>query len=421
MDITVIIFALVYLAMGLGHLPGLKIDRTGSAVLGAMLLIILGKIAPTAAWAAIDFNTIGLLFALMVVSSAFIVSGFYDWLAQYIGGLNVMPSTLLAILIAVSGVLSALLTNDVIMVTMTPILCGITLTRRLNPIPFLLGICFAANIGSAGTLIGSPKNMILSETMHLSFSQFSAITLLPTVLSLLVSWVVLAWFYRNRWQSAPMDSPEKPSSVLPPPKKLNRIETVKAGIITLALITAFIFTEWPHMLAAMAAASLLLLNRRISSSDMLKHVDGNLLLLLMGLFIVNAAMSATGLPQEAVNWLHHAGIDLHSPTQIFIISAVVSDLISNNPTVMLLTPFLADAGQIKILLAAAISMGASFSSNAVIFGSLAGIIVIEQAKLNGIKLGLGEFMRAGIPVTVITMALGIFWIYFLDLSGNYPF
>src|SRR5690625_1522217 len=115
MDITtIVVFLLVYVAMGLGHLPWLKVDRTGAAILGAMLLLIFGKITPNAAWASINFNTLGLLFGLMVVSSAFIVSGFYDWVAEKIGVLTVSSPKLLAIFIVVSGVLSALLTNDVI-------------------------------------------------------------------------------------------------------------------------------------------------------------------------------------------------------------------------------------------------------------------------------------------------------------------
>ena len=170
MDLTIAIFVLVYVAMGVGHMPGLRLDRTGSAIVGAMILLVAGKITPDAAWNAIDYRALGLLFGLMVVSAAFSVAGFYDWAAQKVGEIDVGPKTLLAILIAVSAAMAALLNKDVVAVAMAPVLCSICLDRKLNPLPFLLAFCFAANFGSCLTLIGSPQTMVLAETLHLSFT-----------------------------------------------------------------------------------------------------------------------------------------------------------------------------------------------------------------------------------------------------------
>src|SRR5690625_3666148 len=337
-----------------------------------MLLMVTGKISPTAAWQSVDFNTIGLLFGLMVVSAAFVAGGFYDWVAAKLGEAPVGPRALLGLMVAVSAGLSALLTNDVVMVAMIPVLCAITIARGLNPIPFLLGLTFAANVGSTATLIGSPRNMILAETLHMSFTDFSRITLLPSVVSLVLVWLVLAAFYRNRWQLAaaeetaatpaeadrpvagvdatsaantaaasgdsaadmsvdktveasaastvdgstdgtakmPADGSTqaavvKAAAAAPAPqiKPFNKTETLKASVVTLAVIAAFVFTDWPHVLIALAAASLLLLNRKISSHTLLDEVNGNLLLLLMGLFVVNAAMASTGLPHQVMTTL----------------------------------------------------------------------------------------------------------------------
>lgn len=163
MNSTVIIFLLVYLAMALGKLPGLKVDRTGAALVGALAMLIMGDISGKEAWDSISYTSLGLLFGLMVVSGAFSISGFYSWAAHYVATLKVSPPKLLAILIVVSGLLSSVLTNDVVVVAMTPLLISLTLARGLNPIPFVLGFCFAANTGSAGTLIGSPQNMIIAQ------------------------------------------------------------------------------------------------------------------------------------------------------------------------------------------------------------------------------------------------------------------
>ena len=178
-DSTLLLFIIVYVAMGLGHIPGFRVDRTGAAMIGAIALVVAGKIAPQAAWDAINYQTIGMLFGLMVVSAALVVSGFYAWTAHRVASLGVSPPALLAILVTVSGILSSLLTNDVVMVAMTPLLVSISLARGLNPVPFLLAFCFAANTGSAGTIIGSPQNMIAAQGLKLSFNGFLEIAGIP--------------------------------------------------------------------------------------------------------------------------------------------------------------------------------------------------------------------------------------------------
>ena len=328
MGLIVPIFGLVYLAMAIGQLPGLKVDRTGAAVIGAMALIAFSEITPEAAWAAIDYRTIGLLFGLMVISTAFVVAGFCDRVARLIGETKVGPARLLAIMVAVAGGLSAVLTNDVVVVAMTPILVSITVAKRLNPAPFLLGFCFAANVGSAATIIGSPQNMIAAETLRLSFTGFMRVSALPALLGLPVVWAVVALLYRNRWRlaAAPMDTGGGATSgtaaAAPEPLPFSLLETVKATVVTIAVVAAFLFSDWPHVVIAMGGASLLLLNRRIASKDMLGRVDGDLLLLLMGLFVVNAALASTGLPQRLLSELAGIGLDLRDPLSMLVIMSV---------------------------------------------------------------------------------------------------
>lgn len=409
MDLTLAIFVLVYVAMGVGHLPFFRLDRTGAALVGAMLLIALGQIAAQDAWAAIDYQTIGLLFGLMVISAAFGVAGFYDFAAEKVGALPVGPKTLLAVIIAVSGVLSALLTNDVVAVAMTPIFCQICLARRLNPLPFLLGFCFAANVGSSATLIGSPQNMIAAEALDLSFNGFLSIAAVPSILGLPVVWLVLVAVYRGRWTLA---EPQKAAAPLPATGELDRAEAIKAGLVTLAVLVAFVATDRPHMLVALLGASFLLVSRSVESEKLIRRVDGDLLLLLIGLFIVNAAVAATGLPQQVLAGLRDIGLDLNHPVAMLIVMSVLSNIVGNNPAVMLVEPFIRDAAHPEAL-GAAIALGTGFSSNAVIFGSLAGIIVAEQGGRRGIVVGFAEFARAGVPVALATLLLAAGWILWL--------
>jgi Na+/H+ antiporter NhaD/arsenite permease-like protein len=401
MTLALAVFLLVYVAMGAGRIPGFKVDRTGAAIVGALILMASGEITPRAAWDAIDYRTLGLLFGLMVVSAAFVVSGFYAWAAERVATLPVSPPVLLAILIAVAGILSALLTNDVVVVAMTPLLVAITLSRGLNPVPFLLGFCFAANAGSAGTVIGSPQNMIAAQGLGLSFTGFLSIAAVPALLSLPIVWAVVAFLYRARWHA-----PAGPRAV---PPTVNRWETIKAAVVTLGVVLAFVSTGWPKELVALGAAAILLVNRQIASSDMLGKVDGDLFLLLMGLFIVNAAMAATGLPPRLIGDLRAAGLDLDAPLTLFAVICVLSNLVGNNPAVMLLIPYIGAGGDHDAL-GAALALGTGFSSNMVVFGSLAGIIVVEQAKAKGVVISFGEFARAGLPVALACMAVAAVWI-----------
>ncbi len=408
MDVTVFIFVITYVAIGAGTLPGFRVDRTGSALLGALALVAIGRIGAQEAWNAISFPTIGLLFGLMVVSSSFIVSGFYAWAAARLAMLKCAPPALLAVFVGASAVASSLLTNDVVVVAMTPLLVSITVSRGLNPVPFLLGFCFASNTGSAATIIGSPQNMIVAQGLDLSFTAFLKVAAVPALLSLPMVWGTLAFLYRRRWTLPAVAPPAGPPAEI----VTNHWETAKAALVTAAVVLAFVFTGWPREQVALAAAALLLLNHRISSTDILKHVDGNLLLLLMGLFVVNAALARTGLPQELLADLRADGIDLQQPLWLLAVTAVLSNAVGNNPTAMLLVPYI--HGGHPAAAGAAVALGTGFSSNAIVFGSLAGIIVVEAAARHGVKISFGEFARAGVPVALATMVLAATWIWLLS-------
>ena len=219
-----------------------------------------------------------------------------------------------------------MLTNDLVVVAMTPLLVLITLARGLNPVPFLLAFCFAANTGSSGTPIGSPQNMIAAEGLSLSFNGFLIVAAVPALISLPIVWVIVSLDDRGRWL-APVGKPA--GAVVPEhrPMGLDRFETIKALVVTIAVILAFIFSDWRRELIALAGAGVLLVNRKISSQDVLKQVDGDLLLLIMGLFVVNAAVAATGLPGRFLASLK-GGLDLNNPLSLFL---VIDSIYSGRP------------------------------------------------------------------------------------------
>lgn len=406
---TLLPFIFVYVAMGFGKIPGLQTDRTAAAIVGAIAMVVVGSITVKAAWSSISYDTVGMLFGLMIVSGAFAISGAYAHVAVRVARLNVPPSALLAILAAVAGGLSALLTNDVVVVAMTPLLVSATIARGLNPVPFLLAFCFAANNGSSGTLIGSPQNMIIAQSLNLSFNGFIVATAIPAFLSIFAVWGVVAYLYRGRWF---LDENKK-NEVSPTLPDINLTETIKAIIVTLGVIVAFAATQLPRELVALGAGGFLLLNRKIPSGDILKQVDGKLLLLIMGLYVVNAALASTGLTTQMLDSMKETfGFDLKHPFTLFVVGGILSDIVGNNPAVMMLSPLLGNGGDHPYQLGAAMALGTGFSSNLLVFGSLAGIIVVEQASLQGVKISFWEFSRAGIPVALASLSIASLWLYY---------
>jgi len=403
LSITLIVFLLVYLGMILGRLPGLKMDRASVALGGAVALLAAGELDQEAALASIDFGTLGMLFGLMLVSVQLQIAGLYAAVSGMVARLRASPALLLALLTALVGMLSAFLTNDVVAVAMTPVVLAISLRRGMNPLPFLLAIALAANAGAVATIIGSPQNMLIAQRLDISFGGYLVYALVPALLALAVVWAVLAFAYRGRWMLDHGDAPQ-PDSV--PEPSMDPWETIKGLLVLGFILYAFVFTGWNRGMVATVAGVLMLFNARFMSRTMLERVDWDLLILFVGLFIVNGAFAKAGLATQLVSWLGGLGIDLHDADVLFAVTAVMSDITSNVPTVMLLLPF---AGH-DPLSGPLMALASGLASNLIIIGSLANIIVVDAAAAKGFKISFGDFAKVGLPVSVVTLAIAYLWV-----------
>ena len=316
------------------------------ALLGAIALLAAGRLTPEEAWRAVDVPTIGLLFGLMVVSAQFRLGGFYSKVTRLMAAANVGPAGLLAALIAVAGGLSALLANDVVCLAMAPVLIEACGRRGLNPLSFLLALACASNAGSAATLIGNPQNMLIGQRLNLSFREYLWDGGVPAVASLGLVWAIIQRQFRERWHmpSAATEAPgieaariEAPWIEAPAPP-FDRWQTAKGFAVLALLVGFFLWSDVPREVAALSAAGLLLMSRRLASRDMLGMVDWQLLVLFIGLFVVNHALAASGALTVIFEALRASGADVSSPGWLFAISAVLSNLVSNVPAVMLLLP-----------------------------------------------------------------------------------
>jgi len=406
----VAVFAVVYLGMFLGGLPRLKLDRSGVAVLGAIAVIALSGMAVEDAARSVDLPTIVLLFAFMVVSAQMRLGGFYTAVTRRVGALPLTRRGLLAALIVVAGGLSAVFSNDIVCLAMTPVVARLCLQRRANPVPFLVGLACAANIGSAATLIGNPQNMLIGSVLKLHFADYLRAALPPVALSLAVLWAWLAWGPGSgRGEAGGPGLPEVVPGDAEADPEFDSYQTAKGLLVAGALLLVFLFTDWPRDVAALVGAGLLLLSRRLHSAHVMGFVDWPLLLLFIGLFVVNHAFETTGLAAQAVAWLGLQGVHLAEPGPLLVAGALLSNLVSNVPAVMLLLPHLREVAapqQAGMLLA----LVSTFAGNLLLVGSIANLIVADLARKHGIEIGARQHARIGVPVTLATLALVWAWL-----------
>jgi Na+/H+ antiporter NhaD/arsenite permease-like protein len=395
---VVAIFGVVYLGMVLGGLPRLRLDRTGVALLGAIAIVGVGELSIEQAAEGVHLPTVLLLFSFMVISAQMRLGGFYAALTRRIAALPLAPPLLLGVVIAVAGGLSAVFSNDIVCLAMAPVLVHACLGRRLDPVPFLLALACASNIGSAATLIGNPQNMLIGEVLRLDFGDYLAAAVVPVLLSLALLWAML-------WRSARAAAPPRQPLADDEAPPFDRWQTAKGLAVAAALVAVFLFTDWPRDVAALVGAGVLLLSQRFHSSQVMGLIDWELLILFIGLFVVNHALAHTGVTAQTVAWLQAQGLHLGEPGPLFGVTLLLSNLVSNVPAVMLLLP-LAEGPQAGLTLA----LVSTLAGNLFIVGSIANIIVVDAARRQGVEIHWTRHARTGVPVTLATLALSALWL-----------
>jgi Na+/H+ antiporter NhaD/arsenite permease-like protein len=414
LTLITVVFVLVYLGMLLGRLPALRMDRTGIALLGALTLVAAGSVSVLDAQDSIDVPTIALLFGMMVVSAQLRLGGFYVQVTSSLARLPISPVMLIGAIIGMVGLLSAVFTNDVVCLAVAPVLIDMARRRQLDPIPFLLALACASNVGSAATLIGNPQNILVGQALQLGFLEYLKVAWIPTVVGLLVIWGVLALDHRRRgsWGTG-RDSHNEPDSGHSSTSesggpRFDRWQAGKGLGVSAIVLVAFLFTSWPRELVALGAAGALLTSRKVGSRDMLGLVDWQLLVLFIGLFVVNDAFERTGFPEQGVQTLRAMGISLNDLPTLLITTVVLSNMVSNVPAIMLLLP-----GVTHPMAGPTLALASTFAGNFLIVGSIANILVVETAAREGIPIGWREHARIGVPVTILTLVVaGIaLWLY----------
>ena len=392
------IFLASYVVFALGKFPGLKIDRTGAAIVGAVGMVAFRIVRAQDALHYINFQTVVLLFSMMLIVGNLHLVGFFEWNAEAVLR-RLKPQQLLPAVIFTCGFLSAFFVNDIVCLVMVPFVLSITRRMKLHPLPYLLAVATASNIGSVATITGNPQNMLIGSFSGIHYRDF-LLHLGPVALvGLFVDWAVLHWVHMRNTGFA---TAEKDTIPLP---ALDLSKLTKPVIVATIVVGGFFVGVDPALMAALGAA-ILLITRTLEPQNLYKEVDWGLLVLFVGLFLIVGGAENAGITGKLLEIAHHWNLQHMGVFTITV--AALCNVVNNVPAVMLLkslVPGFADPKTAWMVLA----MASTLAGNLTITGSVANIIVVETAKPE-IEIRFQDYLRVGVPITLMTLLVGCAWL-----------
>ena len=395
-----VIIGATLVGVAIGRYPWLKMNRATIALVGATLLVALGVLSLDEAYRAVDWNTIVLLFGMMVLNVNLRMAGFFHLVTAKVLKYARTPRRLLALIVLVSGVFSAVFLNDTIVLVFTPLILDIAAALRRNPLPYLVGLVTAANIGSVGTITGNPQNMLVGISSGISFVAFTRALGPIALLGLGIIWVVIVLVYRADFRAEVFAT----TYAMVPEVKRPRL---RKALFATALMLVALVAGAPVPLAAVLAAAVLLVTRRTDPAHVFQEIDWALLVFFSALFVVTGAIGASGLGAHLFRLLQPYADG--GPFPLTAVSLVLSNLVSNVPAVMLfrpVVPTLTDPHKAWLTLA----MATTLAGNLTLLGSVANLIVAEIARGRGVNLSFREYLKAGTPIAILSLLLGAAWL-----------
>ncbi len=398
--LTAALIVVTLIGVAVGRYPVLKMNRATIALVGATLLVALGVLPLEQAYRAVDWNTIVLLFGMMVLNVNLRLAGFFHLVTAHVLKFARTPRRLLALIVAVSGAFSAVFLNDTIVLVFTPLVLDIAAALRRNPLPYLVGLVTAANIGSVATVIGNPQNMLVGLSSGIPFVAFTRALAPIALLGLGIIWVVIVLVYRADFRAEFFEH----TYTLEPQVLRPRL---RKALFATAVMLVTLIAGGPVPLAAILAAAVLLVTRRTDPAHVFQEIDWALLVFFASLFVVTGAIGASGFGEKLFALLRPYADG--GPGPLTAVSLVLSNLVSNVPAVMLfrpVVPTLADPHAAWLTLA----MATTLAGNLTLLGSVANLIVAELARARGVHLSFTEYLKAGTPIAILSLLLGVAWL-----------
>jgi len=408
--LAALIAAATFIALAIGRVPHLRLNRASIALVGAGAVLATGIVPFADALALIDLGTVFLLLSMMVINAVLEAAGFFTWVGRLVIERARSSYALLALVVVTAGVLSALFINDPVALMLTPLVCGVALQLRISPLPYLVALATAANIGSAATITGNPQNILIGTSSGIPYLAFLAHIGPISLFGMVVVFAVTALLYRRELAQplarAPI-SASGSSDLRNGAQRRIHTPLLRKSLIVIAAMTVAFLANVNVALAAYVAACAMLLTRRIRSERILTRIDWPLLLLFFGLFIVTGTLEHTGVSAllfDALRPLASGGV-----LPLTAVTTLLSNLISNVPAVLLFRPLVPqfdDPQRTWLVLAAA----STLAGNLTLIGSVANLIVAEQARKFGVTLSFGEYLKAGVPITLLSLTIVVLWL-----------
>ena len=395
------IFAASYLALAVGRIPGLAIDRAGVALVGACLMVAGGALPLEDAYRAVDLDTLTLLLGMMIVVANLRLSGFFAQVSAWVMRRAHHPLALLAAVTAVAGVFSAFLVNDAICLVLAPLVLDVTHSLRRNPVPYLLAVAMASNIGSTATITGNPQNMMIGSFSQIPYAQFTASLAPVALVGLVLTFVLIALFHRGEFAGGAR------LVAVTMPACTHRLLMLRALVATAVLVALF-FAGQPPAKAAIIIGGLLLLTRRVRSERVYAEIDWSLLLMFAGLFIIVAGAEHTLLSDGTITAV--ARLHLDRVPVLSAVTAILSNLVSNVPAVLILKAFV-DPLSDQHTAWLTVAMASTLAGNFTVLGSIANLIVVQRAAAGGVEIGFWDYFKVGAPLTLFTLVIGTIWLW----------
>lgn len=401
---AIVIFVATYVLISMRNLGRFPLDRPAVALLGGALMLVAGVLTPAQAIGAINLDVILLLVGMMLLVSGLDVCGFFDLVSTWIAQRAKSQISFLAGLMLAAAFLSALVLNDAIALLMTPIVVRSARSLRVRPVPYLVALALAANIGSVATEIGNPQNAYIAIESGIPFLTFTAVLLPITLLCLGVS-IGVVWLAFRKDLAAPLSR----SAALPPIRLQRNGLTVTLGIGLGVVVGFFLSTPvWLLLIAIAGGAFVLFFLPFVSSTSarvLVAKVDWTIVLFFVGLFVLLEGVQVSGLSAGIQSGFTTAfGGRSGGLVWLTGLSALLSNLISNVPAVLLLGQVVQGAGGSRLLWLA-LASSSTLAGNATILGAACNVIVVQIANREGVEVSMKEFVKAGLPVTLVTLAL----------------
>jgi Na+/H+ antiporter NhaD/arsenite permease-like protein len=401
-----------------------KFDRAVIALSGAMLMVLLRVLNQEEAFASIDYNTIGLLVAMMIIVMIMRRTGIFEYMGiKMVKASKAEPFRLLILVCITTGVLSALLDNVTTILLILPIVLSVTDELKINPIPFIISAIFASNVGGTATLIGDPPNIMIGSQAGLNFMDFLINDAVIAFPMLFVTSFIFAFIYRKQL----ITDPALKDKVM----ALDENSTIKDHLLLKKCLVVFTLVIIGFLLhgalhfesstIALTGAVILLFVSGIDSELVLIEVEWKTIFFFSGLFILVGGIEATGvISMMAKGVIEMTGGDLFlTAMAILWVSAIASAFIDNIPFVATMIPLIIQMGDMTDInvmpLWWALSLGACLGGNGTAIGASANVVAIGMAERNGYRISFGHYFKIAFPVMLITIVLSTVYILLFQL------